>query len=114
MVLRSRRRSSHISDPRQELTIDAYERAERRRVGHPNLSLEEFIDYGSWFQRQAAPHLDPRKVTAVARRNGAFQVTLADGKLLDASRVIVAAGLSPFVYRPEPFAELSASACSHA
>ena len=114
MLLRSGRRSTHISDPRQELTIDAYERAEGRRVGHPNLSLEEFIDYGSWFQRRAAPHLDPRKVTEVARRNVAFQVTLADGKLLDASRVIVAAGLSPFVYRPEPFAELSASACSHA
>jgi FAD-dependent urate hydroxylase len=114
MVLRSRRRSTHISDPRQELTIDAYERAEGRQVTHPNLTLEEFIDYGSWFQRRAAPDLDPRKVTEVARRNGGFYVTLADGERLDASRVIVAAGLSPFMYRPEPFAELSTSACSHA
>ena len=114
MLLRSRRRSTHISDPRQELTIDAYERAEGRRVGHPNLTLQEFIDYGSWFQRRAAPDVDPRKVTEVARRNGGFQVTLADGERLDASRVIVAAGLSPFMYRPEAFADLPSSACSHA
>jgi predicted ATP-grasp superfamily ATP-dependent carboligase len=114
MLLRSRRRSTHISDPRQELTIDAYERAEGRRVGHPNLTLEEFIDYGSWFQRQAAPEVDSRKVTGVARHNGGFQVTLADGERLDAARVIVAAGLSPFIYRPEPYTALPASACSHA
>jgi FAD-dependent urate hydroxylase len=114
MLLRSRRRSTHISDPRQELTIEAYERAEGRRVGDPNLTLGEFIDYGSWFQRRAAPDVDPRKVTEVARRDGGFQVTLADGERLEASRVIVAAGLSPFMYRPEPFAQLPASACSHA
>jgi FAD-dependent urate hydroxylase len=114
MLLRSRRRSTHISDPRQELTIDAYERSEGRQVSHPNLTLKEFIDYGRWFQRRAAPNLDGRKVTEVARRHGGFEVTLADGQRLEASRVVVAAGLSPFMYRPEPFADLPASACSHA
>jgi FAD-dependent urate hydroxylase len=114
MLLRSRRRSTHISDPRQELTIDEYERSEGRRVSHPNLTLEEFIDYGRWFQRRAAPNLDGRKVTEVARGDAGFEVTLADGQRLEASRVVVAAGLSPFMHRPEPFAELPASVCSHA
>jgi FAD-dependent urate hydroxylase len=114
MLLRSRRRSTHISDPRQDLTIDQYERAEGTRVSHPNLTLGEFIDYARWFQRRAVPDLDGRKVTEVARSDGSFRVTLTGGERLEASRVIVAAGLSPFIYRPEPFGELPASGCSHA
>ncbi len=114
MLLRSRRRSSHIADPRRALTIDAYERAEDRVVGRLGLSLEEFIDYGRWFQRQAVPDADRREVTQVARRNGAFHVRLQDGEELEASRVVVAAGLGSFINCPVPFDALPSSVCSHA
>jgi FAD-dependent urate hydroxylase len=113
MLLRSRRRSSHIADPRQELTIDAYEAASRSRVSDPVITLEEFIDYGRWFQRAAVPDVDPRRVTSIARDGGAFRVTVDDGDEVAASRVIVAAGLSPFMNCPEPFAALPATARSH-
>jgi len=113
MLLRSRRRSSHIADPRQELTIDAYERAQGTKVSDPTIALEEFVEYGRWFQRTAVPHVDPRRVTSIARDGGGFRVTVDGGDELAASRVIVAAGLSPFMNCPEPFAALPAAVCSH-
>jgi predicted ATP-grasp superfamily ATP-dependent carboligase len=113
MLLRSRRRSSHIADPQQALTIDDYEQDEGLRLSQPNLKLEEFIDYSRWFQQRAVPDLDTRKVTEVGRRDGDFGVRLDDGEELRASRVIVAAGLSPFVNHPAPFAALPRSVCSH-
>jgi cation diffusion facilitator CzcD-associated flavoprotein CzcO/predicted ATP-grasp superfamily ATP-dependent carboligase len=114
MLLRSRRRSSHIADPRQELTIDHYELAEGRPVSRPTITREEFVDYGRWFQRRAVPDLDTRKVTEVAHEDGTFQVTVDGSERVLASRVVVAAGLSPFPNIPEPFAALPAPVRSHA
>jgi len=114
MLLRSRRRSSNIADPRRELTIADYERAEGRTLRSPSLTREQFIDYGRWFARQIAPGIDPRRVSAVARDGASFRLRLDDGEELAASRVIVAAGLVPFRYRPEPLASLPASVMSHA
>jgi cation diffusion facilitator CzcD-associated flavoprotein CzcO/predicted ATP-grasp superfamily ATP-dependent carboligase len=113
MLLRSRRRSSHIADPRVELTIDAYERASGSRVSDPVITLEEFVEYGRWFQRAVVPDVDPRRVTSIARDGGAFRVTVDDGEEVVASRVIVAAGLSPFINCPEPFASLPPAVRSH-
>jgi thioredoxin reductase/predicted ATP-grasp superfamily ATP-dependent carboligase len=114
MLLRSRRRSSNISDPHRELTIEAYERREGRALRSPTLTREQFIDYGRWFAGQVAPEVDTRRVSAVTRAGAGFRLRLADGEELAASRVICAAGLVPFIYRPEPFASLSASVASHA
>jgi predicted ATP-grasp superfamily ATP-dependent carboligase len=114
MLLRSRRRSSNIADPRRGLTIADYERAEGRALRSPSLTREQFIDYGQWFARQVVPDIDTRRVSSVACAGSGFRVRLADGEELAASRVIVAAGLVPFMYRPEPFASLPAQLVSHA
>ena len=113
MLLRSRRRSTHIAAPRQALTIGAYEQACGLRVSDPTITLEEFVDYGRWFQRTAVPDVDPRRVTAVGRDGDAFVLQVDGGEEIAASRVIVAAGLSPFMDRPEPFARLPTAVCSH-
>ena len=113
MLLRSRDRSSNIADPQRALTIAGYEQAVGRSVHRPHLRLEEFIDYGLWFQRQAVPDVDRRRVTTVAPQDGGFQIELADGETFTAGRVIVAAGLSPFPYRPHAFAKLPQSLVSH-
>jgi FAD-dependent urate hydroxylase len=49
MVLRSRVRSSSISDPLRALTLARYEQATGNPVDKPNVGLEQFIDYGLWF-----------------------------------------------------------------
>jgi FAD-dependent urate hydroxylase len=114
MLLRSRRRSSNIAGPRHELTIADYERSEGRALRSPSLTREQFIDYGRWFARQVAPELDTRRVSSVARAGDGFRLRLADGDELAASRVVVAAGLVPFMYRPEPLNSLPSSVMSHA
>jgi hypothetical protein len=114
MLLRSRRRSSNIADPRRELTIEDYERSAGRSLRHPSLTREQFIDYGRWFAQRAMPDVDARRVVSVARDGGGFALRLADGEALSAGRVIVAAGLSQFLDIPEPFAGLPGSMRSHA
>ena len=114
MLLRSRRRSSNISDPDRALTIADYESAEGHALRSPSLTREQFIEYGRWFARQVAPDIDSRRVASVTRNGTGFRVRTADGEEMAASRVVVAAGLVPFVYRPEPFASLSDSVVSHA
>lgn len=113
MVLRSRDRSSSIADPRRAFTVSRFEAAEGRAVQKPHLQLEEFINYGLWFQRQVVPDLDRRRVTQVFQRNGGFRLEL-EGDVLDVARVVVAAGLLPFPTRPDPFAQLPDSFVSHA
>jgi predicted ATP-grasp superfamily ATP-dependent carboligase len=114
MLLRSRRRSSNIADPHRELGIADYERSEGRALRSPSLTREEFIDYGRWFAQRVAPDADARKVASVTRDNGGFALRLKDGEEISAGRVIVAAGLSPFLDCPEPFASLPPSLRSHA
>lgn len=113
MLLRSRRRSTHISDPALELTIEHYERAQDTQVRSPSLRREEFVDYGLWFQSRAVPHLDRRRVASVTPASGGFRVKLADGEELGARRVVVAAGLSPFAHRPKVFESLPTALVSH-
>jgi hypothetical protein len=113
MMLRSRKRSSSIADPARELTIDRFETAVGISVHTPSLWLEEFVEYGLWFQSRASPDLDRRKVGTVSRESEGFALTLEDGEVVRASRVVVAAGLSPFPHRPAPFDTLPEALVSH-
>ena len=114
MMLRSRRRSSSIAAPSGGLRISDFERAEHRSVGAVNLLREEFVDYGRWFQRQAAPDVERRRVTSVRGDRGGFEVLLEDGERVPAARVVLATGVIPFVHRPAPFDRLGRAVCSHA
>jgi predicted ATP-grasp superfamily ATP-dependent carboligase len=113
MILRSLRRATHIASPNRALTIDRYEREAGKSLRSPSLLLDEFIEYASWFQRRAVPDLDVRRVARVARADGRFLVGLEDGAQLEASGVVVAAGLGPFGRRPAPFEFLPHSVVSH-
>ena len=64
MKLRSPWAATHIADPRGQHTLDDYHR--QAGIAVPKLlPVEDFIDYGIWFQRQVAPDLDTRAVTRV-------------------------------------------------
>jgi hypothetical protein len=99
MLLRSRRRSSHIAGPRRALTIDAFERETGARLAEP-IRLEDFVDYGGWYQRRAVPNLDPRMVERVERSGDGFDLTLAGGE-------------TPFPRRPAPLDSLPGELVSH-
>jgi hypothetical protein len=107
MQLRSRKRSSHISNPDRSLMLDDFGNVPEHKLA--SLSLAEFLEYGHWFQTRVAPDLDPRKVSRVERASEGFRLVLEDGEQVDARRVVVAAGLFPFAYRPAPFDSLPSS-----
>jgi cation diffusion facilitator CzcD-associated flavoprotein CzcO len=111
MLLRSPYVASNIADPEQALTLDDYQADKNRRLSRP-VPLEHFVDYGRWFQQKALPRIDPRRVARI-EKNGAFQLELADGESLRAKRVIVAAGIMPFAWKPSQFRELPPELASH-
>jgi FAD-dependent urate hydroxylase len=94
MVLRSRVRSSSIADPQRALTLAHYERATGNVVNKPDIAVRQFIDYGLWFQSQAVPEVDRRRVATILREDGRFGIELVDGERLAVGAVVVAAGLT--------------------
>ena len=77
------------------------------------MPVNEFIRYGCWFQAQAVPELDTRKVASVERARHGFRLRLDDGESVQAGRVVVAMGLAHQDVRPAPFAGLPPASVSH-
>ena len=112
MFLRSAWSASQISDPRRQLTLESYEPAHGVHVSRP-VPLDAFISYGRWFQGQAIPDLDGRRVTSVVPDSNGFCLTLDDGESIRARRVVVATGIAPFAWRPAVFDGLPTALASH-
>src|SRR6266850_1104285 len=92
MKLRSPWAATHIVDPDDFLTLDTYSGVSG--LGRPDpLPIEDFIRYGDWFQKNALPDLDRRKVASVAPASRGFWIRLDDGRTLQAQRVVIATGL---------------------
>src|SRR5229473_2943505 len=112
MLLRSGWAATHLADPDQTLTLEKYQAASSRRFSTP-VPLDCFIDYGRWFQRQVAPDLDRRKIVQVEPKAKGFRLILETGETVIAGRVVVAAGIGSFAWRPPQFAGLPRSLFSH-
>jgi FAD-dependent urate hydroxylase len=112
MLLRSSWSASHIADPSDTLTLDAYKVSSGNHLAAP-ITLERFIEYGLWYQRAAVPDVDTRNVCATEPRGGKFQLTLEDGTGVTASRVIVAGGISVFAARPDAFNDVPEALATH-
>ena len=113
MVLRSERPGSHIPDPDRALTLESFE-AKLGRVFPPRMALDDFVAYGSWFQQQAVPEVDSRRVRQLERNGECFRLTLDDGQVSEAQRVIVATGLEAFANRPAAFEGIPSDMAPHA
>jgi hypothetical protein len=116
MLLRSPLAGSHLSDPDQDLTLQGYQSSTGNAITSP-LPLYRFIDYGRWFQSQAVPDTDPRKIERLEKNGTGFRLTAEGGEVWKARRVIIAAGIEPFAWRPEEFKhvphELASHSCDH-
>jgi hypothetical protein len=112
MLLRSGWAASHIPDPNGSLTLEAYRTASRNHFSTP-VPLDRFVDYGLWYQRQTAPDLDRRKIVRVEVDTNGFRLTFEVGEAVLARRVVVAAGIGSFAWRPAQFAHLPNSLASH-
>jgi cation diffusion facilitator CzcD-associated flavoprotein CzcO len=112
MMLRSSLTASDIADPKGALSLRAYADRHAMQLTYP-LPLEDFIRYGAWFQANAVPDLDPRKVARIESANDRFRMHLEDGSHVTADRVVIALGLANQEFRPAPFAGLANDLVSH-
>jgi hypothetical protein len=112
MKLRSPWNATHIADPNGSYTLDTYANSRRMPRGYP-VPLEDFVEYGAWFQRQAVPDLDPRKIVSIEEAERGFVLSLEDGEVLHVRAVVVAMGLANQDYTPEAFDHLPKALVSH-
>ena len=112
MLLRSGWAASHIAGPNESLTMEEYQAASRTHFSSP-VPLDSFVGYGHWYQRQALPDLDQRKIARVESVINGFKLILEAGETVIARRLVVAAGIGLFTYRPPEFAGLPRSLASH-
>src|SRR5580704_8446267 len=64
MLLRSNWTATEIASPGDTLTLEAFQSASGNRFSTP-VPLECFVEYGRWYQHQAVPDLDQRKIARV-------------------------------------------------
>ncbi len=112
MFLRSNWTATQIADPACELTLEAFQASTGRRF-HLPVPISDFVEYGLWYQRQAVPDVDPRKVVRVESDASGFRLHLVDGEALTSRRLIIAAGICSFARRPPEFDHLPAELASH-
>jgi len=112
MKLRSPWRGSHLSDPDRTFTLDNYARQLGLERMDP-LPLEHFLNYGRWFQRKAVPVVDTRDVSRIEHEGTRFRLSLEDGDVVRARRVVIALGLAHQEYRPPELARLPSGLAIH-
>ena len=112
MILRSRQRASNIGDHAGKLRLSDFAIRNGRTVAD-RVSVEDFREYGLWYQRHAVPEVDTRKVARLAKTRTGFHLTLEDGEELAAASVVVAAGLGAFAYTPAEFSQIPPHFASH-
>ncbi len=112
MLLRSEKHASNISAPDRNLGLEDYLAGAGINVS-TQVRVEDFIEYGCWFQKQAISDLDTRRVMKVDRHKSGFLLRLEDDEQILAQRVVVAAGIAAFAHRPRQFLSLPAEQASH-
>ncbi len=112
MLLRSGWEASHIADPHQSLTLDVFRKESRNHFSSP-VPLDRFVNYGLWHQQNSVPNLDRRKIVSVEPSARGFRLVLEHGESVLANRVVIAAGISSFTWRPPEFEGLPSSLATH-
>ncbi len=113
MLLRSPWAGSHIADPGNRYSLDAYRTLNGNHDLADPVPLKNFIRYGHWFHQQAGLASDRREVLRIELAPEGYRLRLEDGRTLSSRRVVVAAGIQPFAHRPAMFAGLPASLVTH-
>jgi cation diffusion facilitator CzcD-associated flavoprotein CzcO len=102
MLLRSDWEETSLSAPANRGAIDVWARATGEPRQEP-IPLQTFLRYADWFRQTLVRESDAAEVTGVERGGGLLRVTTSAGDEVDARRVVIAVGVTPFPYAPPPF-----------
>jgi cation diffusion facilitator CzcD-associated flavoprotein CzcO len=112
LCLKSAWSAASLSDPSGRYSLNRYAESVEPHPGEP-IPLPYFLRYAEWFVQHAAPAVDQTYVRSLTRGGDVFHLVLADGRSLEADRVIVAVGLRAFAHIPDFARDLPASVCGH-
>ena len=112
LCLKSIWSASTISDPEGRFSIDRYIETTNTPRQEP-IPLSLFLNYSLWFQRQNVPDVDHVYAKSLKADGKNFHLDLDDGRTLKASKVVIAAGISPFTYVPEFARDLPETVAAH-
>ncbi len=112
MRMRSYWWATNLSDPDKKYDLHHYAKATGAFEQDP-FWLSTVVDYGLWFQKQAVPTVDETYVREIVNEGGRFEITLADGRMVQSAAVVMAVGLAYYTYRPDEYAQLPAGLVSH-
>ncbi len=112
MYLKSFWSAASLSAPGGKYSLDRYAESIGSHEQRP-IPLPFFLDYCRWFQERAVPEIDPTYVQSLTHDGQRFHLQMADGRSIDAGKVVVAAGIAPFAYVPEFARDLPPSLASH-
>jgi len=112
MYLKSFWSAASLSAPRGKYSLNHYAAATRTHEQRP-IPLTYFLDYCRWFQEHNVPEIDPTFVQSLRRTDQVFQLDLIDGRTIEASNVVVAAGIAPFAHIPGYARDLPQTLASH-
>jgi thioredoxin reductase len=115
MFLKSQGFASNISDPDGTHTLEAFCKA----TSHPYasyglpVSLDNFVNYGQWFQAERGLIIEETTVTDITTGGGGFELTVGGVERVLARKVVVAIGVEHFGYVPESLSGLPSDLCTH-
>ncbi|GCF08210.1 NAD(P)-binding domain-containing protein [Dictyobacter arantiisoli] len=113
MYLRSHWWATNLSDPRKKYSFERYFQLNKLEKPYP-VPMSVFLDYAMWFQKNAVPEVDETYVASVDRQDGQFVLTLEDGRIVQATAVVMAIGVYYYTRRPEEFRLFPKELVSHA
>jgi cation diffusion facilitator CzcD-associated flavoprotein CzcO len=112
MYLKSSWSALNISDPARKYSLNRYSKQLDIPWQEP-VPLQVFLGYGQWFQEQAVPDIDETYITSLAQGKDGFHLDLADGRIVQAKKVVVATGIAAYAHFPENLKHLPAALLSH-
>src|ERR1039457_3474581 len=100
MMLKSDGFASNIYDPENAFTLGNFcaDRGIQYSDAGIPVKLETFSAYGLAFRQRMLPELEDKQIVNLDRCPNGFVVTLDDGEVVTARRVVLAVGITHFEY----------------
>jgi len=115
MRLKSEGFASSLYDPDSTFTLAQYCHQEGfpyADLGLP-VPLETFVSYGLEFQKRFVPEVENTRVVSLRQSSQGFQISIGEGEIVAARKVVAAVGLCYFKYVPPVLSKLGKEFVTH-